>query len=115
MELGLEGKKALVTGSSRGLGYATALGLAIEGCDVTINSREPDNLKAAEQKLSERSSASIYSICSDLTKPGSPEKWYKTKGDLPLPYLKIEESYADISQASGLTGNFPVIGAACYC
>ncbi|MGH8915733.1 MAG: SDR family oxidoreductase, partial [Acidimicrobiia bacterium] len=37
MELGIDGKKALITASSRGLGKACALALAQEGAYVTIN------------------------------------------------------------------------------
>ncbi len=37
MDLQLKGKRALVTGASRGLGYATARGLAMEGCRVAVN------------------------------------------------------------------------------
>ena len=40
MDLGLEGKKALITGARRGLGYAAARGLALEGADVAINARD---------------------------------------------------------------------------
>ena len=40
MDLKLKDKRALVTGSSRGLGYATALALAKEGCKVAINGRD---------------------------------------------------------------------------
>ena len=39
MELGLKGKVALVTGSSRGIGRGTALALAAEGCDVMLTGR----------------------------------------------------------------------------
>ncbi|MDP1778894.1 MAG: SDR family NAD(P)-dependent oxidoreductase, partial [Anaerolineales bacterium] len=39
MDLKLKDKRALVTGSSRGLGYAAALALAKEGCKVAINGR----------------------------------------------------------------------------
>ena len=35
----LEGKKAIVTGSSRGIGKAIAIEMANQGCTVTINSR----------------------------------------------------------------------------
>ncbi len=40
MEFALEGKRALVYASSRGLGYACALGLAKEDCDLVITSRD---------------------------------------------------------------------------
>jgi 3-oxoacyl-[acyl-carrier protein] reductase len=40
MELGLKGKIALVTGSSRGIGAGTALALAVEGCDVMLTGRD---------------------------------------------------------------------------
>ena len=40
MDLQLKGKRALVTGASRGLGYATAYGLAKEGVRLAINSRD---------------------------------------------------------------------------
>jgi 3-oxoacyl-[acyl-carrier protein] reductase len=42
MDLGLEGKSAIVTGGSLGIGTAVALGLANEGCDVAINYRRHD-------------------------------------------------------------------------
>jgi 3-oxoacyl-[acyl-carrier protein] reductase len=42
MELGLEGKSAIVTGGSLGIGTAVALALAREGCDVAINYRRHD-------------------------------------------------------------------------
>jgi 3-oxoacyl-[acyl-carrier protein] reductase len=45
MELGLKGKKALVTGSSAGLGAAAALALAQEGVEVTINGRNLERLQ----------------------------------------------------------------------
>ncbi len=42
MNLGLEGKSAIVTGGSMGIGTAVALNLAREGCDVAINYRRHD-------------------------------------------------------------------------
>jgi 3-oxoacyl-[acyl-carrier protein] reductase len=42
MDLGLEGKNAIVTGGSLGIGSAIALGLAREGCNVAINYRRHD-------------------------------------------------------------------------
>ena len=40
MDLGLKGKIALVTGSSRGIGRGIALALATEGCDVMLIGRD---------------------------------------------------------------------------
>ena len=54
MELGLKGKIALVTGSSRGIGRGIALALAGEGCDVMLTGRDGaalDDTAAAIGKL----------------------------------------------------------------
>ncbi len=45
MELGLKGKIALVTGSSRGIGAGVAQALAAEGCDVMLNGRDDKALR----------------------------------------------------------------------
>jgi len=47
MELGLEGKVAVVTGSSRGIGRAIAVGLGAEGCRVTLCARGREALEEA--------------------------------------------------------------------
>jgi 3-oxoacyl-[acyl-carrier protein] reductase len=54
MDLGLEGKCAIVTGGSMGIGTAVALGLAAEGCNVTINYRRHDaEAKEVVRKIEE--------------------------------------------------------------
>ena len=62
MELHLKDKRALVTGASRGLGYATAKGLAQEGAHVAINSRSEDKIKAAAKILAEETGQTIHPL-----------------------------------------------------
>ena len=53
MELGLAGKHALVTGSTAGIGFALAKGLAAEGASVIIASRTQANVAAALKRIEE--------------------------------------------------------------
>ena len=73
MELGLKGKTALVTGSSRGIGRGIALALAAEGCDVMLVGRDRaalDDTAAAIGKCGRR--AAIAAI--DLREKDAPAK-----------------------------------------
>lgn len=51
MELGIQGKVALVLASSRGLGQAMAVSLAREGVKVAVTGRNPDGLKESVQMI----------------------------------------------------------------
>lgn len=51
MDLGLEGRRALVSAASRGLGFAIAERLAREGARVAITSRNPEHLQDARERL----------------------------------------------------------------
>jgi 3-oxoacyl-[acyl-carrier protein] reductase len=51
MNLELTGKAALITGASRGLGFASAKALAAEGCAVLITARGEERLRDAEREL----------------------------------------------------------------
>ncbi|MYB22603.1 MAG: SDR family NAD(P)-dependent oxidoreductase, partial [Chloroflexi bacterium] len=53
MELGLGGKRALITGASEGIGLYCALSLAAEGVDVSICSRRPEALEQATARIAE--------------------------------------------------------------
>src|SRR3990172_1838206 len=73
MDLGLKDKRALVTGSSRGLGYATALALAKEGCKVAVNSRDQARVSAAASNISAETNARLFGLVGDLADPDVPE------------------------------------------
>ena len=67
MNLDLTGKRALVTGSTRGIGYATARGLAEMGATVVVNGRTRDSVDAAIARLrGERPKARIEGAPGDL-------------------------------------------------
>ena len=51
MDLQLTGKKAIVTGASRGIGRVIARQLALEGCDVAICARTEERLKQSAAEL----------------------------------------------------------------
>ncbi len=50
----LTGKRALITGSSQGIGFAIALGLAEHGAKVVLNGRDGDKLAAAAKNIADR-------------------------------------------------------------
>ena len=62
----IDGKIALVTGSSRGLGFTLAQGLARAGAKVVLNARTQTRLREAEQRLKEHQ-FKAYSYCFDVT------------------------------------------------
>lgn len=71
MDLGLSGKVALVTGSSRGIGRAIALGLAAEGCRVVLCARGPDALEAAvtDARRAAGTGGDATGVVADVTTP----------------------------------------------
>jgi 3-oxoacyl-[acyl-carrier protein] reductase len=72
MDLHLKNKRALVTGASRGLGYAIARLLAAEGCRVAINSRNADLINEAARKLTAETQIDILPLVGDVGLPEVP-------------------------------------------
>jgi 3-oxoacyl-[acyl-carrier protein] reductase len=68
MDLGIRGKVAAVAAASKGLGKASALELAREGCAVAICAREEAALTAAAQEIRGATGAKVVSVVGDMTK-----------------------------------------------
>ena len=66
MDLELEGKTALVTGSSAGLGKAIALALHREGCNVALNGRDQARLDNIAAKIGNRASAFVADVTNSI-------------------------------------------------
>lgn len=71
MDLQLEGKRALVTGASRGIGKAIARELALEGVDVAITARGVDALEAAALELRTETGRKIVALTADTSSDSS--------------------------------------------
>jgi 3-oxoacyl-[acyl-carrier protein] reductase len=74
MDLQLAGKTALVTGASRGIGRAIALGLAREGAKIAITARRVNLLEELAREMVSAKGAEPLIIGSDLYQEGSAEK-----------------------------------------
>jgi 3-oxoacyl-[acyl-carrier protein] reductase len=69
MNLGLTDKVALVTGASRGLGKAVALGFAQEGANVVICARGENALETTRQELAQATGRQVLAVAADVTRP----------------------------------------------
>ncbi len=67
MDLHLSGKRALITGGSQGIGRATALSLAAEGCDLLLAARTASGLETAAGLVRSRYQVRVETIAADLS------------------------------------------------
>ncbi len=74
MELGLSGKVAVVLAASRGLGYACARELAVEGARVVICSRTEADIRAAAERIGGETGAEILPVVADVAVPEAVER-----------------------------------------
>jgi 3-oxoacyl-[acyl-carrier protein] reductase len=70
MELGIQGRTAVVCASSRGLGRACAMELARAGCRVAVNGRDPQALEATAAAIRTETGAEVVAVPGDV---GAPE------------------------------------------
>ena len=69
MNLSLEGKIAIVTGGSKGIGRATALALAEEGVDISICARGLEDLESTASEIRSKTGRKVLAIQADTGKP----------------------------------------------
>jgi NAD(P)-dependent dehydrogenase (short-subunit alcohol dehydrogenase family) len=69
MEVRLDGKSAIVTGGSKGLGLAIAKDFAASGADVAILARDPATLAAARTEIEGGAKAKVAAISCDVSQP----------------------------------------------
>lgn len=80
MDLGLKGKRALVTGGSRGIGFAIAEHLAMEGADLAICARGEAGVKAAAEKLMAQGGKAVGGTV-DVTDGAALRGWVAEAGE----------------------------------
>jgi 3-oxoacyl-[acyl-carrier protein] reductase len=76
MDLKLAGKSVLITGGSRGIGYASAELFAEEGCRVTLLGSNQASVDAAEQRLKAVYGTAIGALCVDIGRSEGQERFY---------------------------------------
>ncbi len=80
MDLGLNGRVAMVTGASRGIGKAIALALAAEGCRLSLCARGREDLDETVREL-RTAGAEVLASVVDVTEEGSTRAWFEeTRG-----------------------------------
>jgi len=77
MDFGLVGRVAIIAGASRGIGRATALALAAEGCSLALAARGEDPLRAAAAAV-EANGADVLTVSCDLTLADDAERLVRT-------------------------------------
>ena len=66
MDLGIEGRRALLTGASKGMGRACAEALAREGVDLTLNGRDAGVLKETVDAIAGQHDVTVTGVAGDI-------------------------------------------------
>ena len=84
MDLELNGKTALVTGASKGIGLGVARGLAAEGCNLHLTARSADALEEHKATLEADHGVSVTVHPMDLSQRGNPVALAEAAGDVDI-------------------------------
>jgi 3-oxoacyl-[acyl-carrier protein] reductase len=78
MDLGIEGRRAIVTGGSSGIGFETARQFLEEGVRVLITGRDAAKLNQARDELAKRTGGEVHAVVADMTKEADITKVVET-------------------------------------
>lgn len=84
LELGLKGRKALVTGASKGIGKAIAERLAAEGCEISLVARSGAEMENAAAELRRRYGIGVRVYAMDLADGNNPKILASEHADLDI-------------------------------
>ncbi len=84
MDLGLRGRRALITGASQGIGAATARIFAQEGCDLLLTARSAERLGALRDEIAAAHGVNVTVHPADLEKRGAAEQLAEEVGDIDI-------------------------------
>ena len=84
MDMHLAGKRALVTGGSKGIGRASALALAAEGCSLVLASRDPAALSHAATLIRGRHQVQVETVPADLSQSSDVARVAEAAGAIDL-------------------------------
>jgi len=84
MDIKLDGRSAVITGGSKGLGLAVATQFAASGADVAILARRPDVLEEAKASIAKTAKGRVAAFACDVSKPD-----------------EIEAAFAQVTEALG--------------
>src|SRR4051812_522389 len=84
MDLQLAGRRCLITGGSKGIGFAAAQVFAAEGCNLVLVARGLAALEAACDELARKSSVAIDVAAADLSRPDEVERIAREFSDIDI-------------------------------
>ena len=93
MDLQLKGKRVVVTGASKGIGFAIAKTFAREGAVVFMAARNAERLEAAAAQIRTETGAKVSALALDASAADAGERLLKFGGDIEFSAAQAAEKY----------------------